>query len=82
MYQFLIVLTMASSVGLQAWLILFNNFAVEVAGLQGKHVVMIQSVREIPGFLALLAIFVIILIKDICAPDIVNNFLRRVRWVS
>jgi hypothetical protein len=64
MYQFLIVLTIASSVGLQAWLILFNNFAVEVAGLQGKHVGMIQSVREIPGFLALLAIFVIIFIKE------------------
>ena len=64
MYQFLIVLTIASSVGLQAWLILFNNFAVEVAGLQGNHVGMIQSVREIPGFLALLAIFVMILIKE------------------
>jgi len=64
MYQFLIVLTIASSVGLQAWLILFNNFAVEVAGLQGNHVGMIQSVREIPGFLALLAIFVIIFIKE------------------
>jgi hypothetical protein len=64
MYQYLIVLTMTSSVGLQAWLILFNNFAVEVAGLQGKHVGMIQSVREIPGFLALLAIFVIIFIKE------------------
>ena len=64
MYQYLIVLTIASSVGLQAWLILFNNFAVEVAGLQGNHVGMIQSVREIPGFLALLAIFVIIFIKE------------------
>jgi hypothetical protein len=64
MYQYLIVLTIASSVGLQAWLILFNNFAVEVAGLQGKHVGMIQSVREIPGFLALLAIFVMIFIKE------------------
>ena len=64
MYQYLIVLTIASSVGLQAWLILFNNFAVEVAHLQGNHVGMIQSVREIPGFLALLAIFVMIFIKE------------------
>lgn len=64
MYQYLIVLTIAASVGLQAWLILFNNFAVEVAHLQGKHVGMIQSVREIPGFLALLAIFVMIYIKE------------------
>jgi len=64
MYQYLIVLTIAASVGLQAWLILFNNFAVEVAHLQGNHVGMIQSVREIPGFLALLAIFVMIFIKE------------------
>lgn len=26
---------------------LFNNFAVEVAGLEGRHVGVIQSVREI-----------------------------------
>jgi hypothetical protein len=64
MYQYLIVLTIASSVGLQVWLTLFNNFAVEVAGLQGMHIGMIQSVREIPGFLALLAVFVMIFIKE------------------
>ncbi len=50
--------------GLQAWRTLFNNFAVEVAGLNGQYVGMIQSVREIPGFLALLTIFVIIFIKE------------------
>ena len=50
--------------GLQAWRTLFNNFAVEVAGLNGQYVGMIQSVREIPGFLALLTVFVIIFIKE------------------
>ena len=64
MYRYLIVLTIASSVGLQAWLTLFNNFAVEVADLEGKHVGMIQSVREIPGFLALLVVFVLMFIKE------------------
>ncbi len=64
MYRYLIMLTIASAVGLQAWLLLFNNFAVEVAGLQGKHVGVIQSVREIPGFLALLAIYVLLFIKE------------------
>ncbi|MFC1883463.1 MFS transporter [Thermodesulfobacteriota bacterium] len=64
MFLYLSVLTIASSVGLQAWLTLFNNFAVEVAGLQGKHVGIIQSVREIPGFLALLAVFVMLLVKE------------------
>jgi len=64
MYRYLIVLTISSSVGLQAWLTLFNNFAVDVAGLSGHHVGMIQSIREIPGFLALLAVFVIMFIKE------------------
>jgi hypothetical protein len=64
MYRFLIVLTIASSVGLQAWLTLFNNFAAEVVGLEGKHVGVIQSVREIPGFLALLAVFVMLFIRE------------------
>jgi len=64
MYRYLIMLTVASAVGLQAWLTLFNNFAVEVAGLEGKHVGVIQSVREIPGFLALLAIYLMLIIKE------------------
>ncbi len=64
MYRYLIVLTISSTMGLQAWHTLFNNFAVEVAGLNGHHVGMIQSIREIPGFLALLAVFVIMLIKE------------------
>jgi MFS transporter len=64
MYHFLVVLTIASTVGLQAWLTLFNNFAVEVAGLQGKHIGVIQSVREIPGFLALLAVYVMLIVRE------------------
>ncbi len=64
MFRYLIILTVASAVGLQAWLLLFNNFAVEVVGLEGKHVGVIQSVREIPGFLALLAIYVMLIIRE------------------
>ena len=64
MYLFLIVLTIGSTMGLQTWHTLFNNFAVDVAGLTGRHIGMIQSVREIPGFLALLTVFVIIFIKE------------------
>jgi len=64
MYRFLIVMTIASAVGLQSWQTLFNNFAVEAAGLEGKHVGVIQSVREIPGFLALLAVYVMLIIRE------------------
>jgi hypothetical protein len=64
MFRYLAVLTIASVAGLQTWRTLFNNFAVEVAHLQGNHIGMIQSVREIPGFLALLAIFIIMFMKE------------------
>jgi hypothetical protein len=64
MLRFLIVQTAASVVGLQCWMILFNNFAVEIAGLNGLQVGIIGSVREVPGFLALLAVFVMLVIRN------------------
>jgi len=64
MYRFLVVLTIASTAGLQAWLTLFNNFAVEAVNLDGQHIGIIQSIREIPGFLALFAIFAMMVIRE------------------
>ena len=64
MYRYLIVFTICSSMGMQTWATLFNNFAVDIAGLDGHHIGVIQSVREIPGFLALLAVYVILFIKE------------------
>jgi hypothetical protein len=64
MFHFLAVLTIASVAGLQTWRTLFNNFAVEVANLEGNHIGMIQSIREIPGFLALLAIFIFMVMRE------------------
>ena len=64
MYRYLMVLTIASMLGLQTWRTLINNFAVDVAFLEGNHIGMIQAVREIPGFLALLAIFAMRYIRE------------------
>lgn len=64
MLRFLIVLTICSTVGLQAWRTLFDNFAVRVVGLDGGHIGIIQSVREIPGFLALLVVYVMLIIRE------------------
>jgi hypothetical protein len=64
MFLYLVVLTISSTIGLQAWLTLFNNFAVDVAGLDGNHIGVIQSVREVPGFLALLAVYIIMILKE------------------
>lgn len=64
MYRFLLVLTIASALGLQGWRTLFNNFAVEAAGLDGSQVGIIQSVREIPGFLSLLAVYALMVLRE------------------
>jgi len=64
MLRFLLILSVASMVGLQGWRTLFNNFAVEWGHLDGNHIGVIQSVREIPGFLALLAVWALLLIRE------------------
>jgi predicted MFS family arabinose efflux permease len=64
MFVYLVVLTISSTVGLQTWTTLFNNFAVDIAHLGGNQVGMIQSIREIPGFLALLAVVVIRFVRE------------------
>lgn len=64
MFIFLAVMSVVTTMGFQVWRTLFNNYAVEVVGLGGDQMGMIQSVREIPGFLALLVVFVTLFIKE------------------
>lgn len=64
MYLYLLILTLCATGGLQAWRTLFDNFAVQSIGLDGYHIGIIQSLREVPGFLALLVIYVLLFIKE------------------
>jgi predicted MFS family arabinose efflux permease len=64
MYIFLLVLVICTGAAFQGWRTLLNNFAVEVAGLDGLGMGVVQSVREVPGFLALLAIYLILIISE------------------
>ena len=64
MLIFLLVLAVASTAAFQGWRTLFNNFAVEVGGLDGVHMGIIQSVREVPGFLSLLALYVLLVLRE------------------
>ena len=64
MYLFLMVLTICSTAGLQVWRTLFDNFAVNIVNLNGAQVGVIQSVREVPGFLSLLVIYVLLIIRE------------------
>ena len=64
MYSYLLLLTISATAGLHVWRILFDNFAVQVVNLDGFHIGILQSVRELPGFLALLVIYVLLIIKE------------------
>ena len=63
-YKFLLLLTIASAIGLQGWRTLFNNFAVDEVVVDGFWIGIIQSIREVPGFLALLVVFILLIIKE------------------
>ncbi|KQU50295.1 hypothetical protein ASG72_16860 [Bosea sp. Leaf344] len=53
---FLMVLAFVNWLGFASWTALLNNFAKEAAGFSGQDIGILQSVREIPGFLAFTAI--------------------------
>ena len=73
-YRYLVVPTIASTLGLESWLALFNNFAVEVVALEGIQVGLIQSMREIPGFLAFLVVYLLLVVKEHGYPHWLLSF--------
>jgi predicted MFS family arabinose efflux permease len=54
---FLMTLAALNWISFASWQALLNNFAREAAGFTGWEIGLLQSVREIPGFLAFTAIF-------------------------
>lgn len=46
------------------WMALLNNFVVEKAAFTGAEIGILQSLREVPGFLAFTAVFVLLVLKE------------------
>ncbi len=46
------------------WMVLLNNFVIEKASFTGVEIGMLQSLREIPGFLAFTVIYALLFIKE------------------
>ena len=63
-FGLLIVLAMAMPIAFSTWVALLNNFVIEVSGFSGVEIGWLQSVREIPGFLAVLVIFILFFISE------------------
>lgn len=50
--------------GFAIWLNLLNNFAIDQAAFTGKEIGILQSLREIPGFLAFTIVYVLLIIRE------------------
>lgn len=46
------------------WMVLLNNFVIEKAAFTGVEIGILQSLREVPGFLAFTVIYVLLFIKE------------------
>ena len=62
----MLLMLMASAVPLSfaTWSAMINNFTIEIAGFTGKEFGILQSIREVPGFLAFAVVFVLILMRE------------------
>jgi len=61
-----LLLLMAAGVPLSfaTWQALLNNFAVSAASFTGAEIGMLQSLREVPGFLAFGVVFVLLVMRE------------------
>ena len=61
---FLMALAFINWVGFACWQALINNFGKEAAGFSGFDIGLMQSVREVPGFLAFTAILLFLVMRE------------------
>ena len=60
----LFLMAFAVPLSFAAWQALLNNFAIERAAFTGKEMGMLQSLREVPGFLAFGVVFLLIIVRE------------------
>jgi len=61
---FLMAMSAVMQVAFAAWMLLTNNFAHEALGFSGREIGIQQSIREIPGFLAFAAVFLLFFARE------------------
>ena len=61
---FMILMAIAMPLSFSTWMALINNFAVERVFFTGKEIGILQSLREIPGFLAFAVVFLLLLMRE------------------
>ncbi|MCJ8269091.1 MAG: MFS transporter [Psychrosphaera sp.] len=61
---FLILTAIVMSFAFAGWMALLNNFVIEKANFSGVEIGYLQSLREIPGFLAFTAVFLLLAMTE------------------
>ena len=62
--RLLLLMSIAMPVAWATWSALLNNFVVEKAAFTGAEIGILQSLREVPGFLAFTAVFVLFVLRE------------------
>ena len=60
----LYIMSISMVISFSAWMSLLNNFTIEVASFDGSQIGILQSLREIPGFLAFSVILVLVFVAQ------------------
>jgi len=60
----LLAMTFIMPLIFSVWMVLLNNFVIEKANFTGVEIGILQSLREVPGFLAFTVIYALIFIKE------------------
>ena len=60
----LVLMSIAMPIAFNAWNALLNNFVIERAAFTGVEIGILQSLREIPGFIAFTTVFVLLVLKE------------------
>ncbi len=63
-HMLLFAMAALAPLSLGTWQVLINNFAIERVHFTGVEIGILQSLREIPGFLAFTVIFVLLIIRE------------------
>ena len=57
-------MALAMPISFATWQALLNNFAIEEVAFTGVEIGILQSLREIPGFIAFTAVFVLLVLRE------------------
>ena len=63
----LFLMAFAMPIAFATWSALLNNFVIEAAGFTGVEIGWLHTIREVPGFLAVGLIAIIMLMRGSCS---------------